>query len=50
MFEWNVEDIKLLNQKGNIIIGKEKIYNCESDVSREDKIEFVDKMRDGKLS
>lgn len=43
MFEWNVEDLKLLNQGSSI---KEKIYNCESDVKREDKITFVDKMQD----
>ena len=46
MFEWNVEDMKLLNQKSSVMIGKEKIYNCESDVKREDKITFVDKMQD----
>lgn len=50
MFEWNVEDMKLLNQKSSVMIGKEKIYNCESDVKREDKIMFVDKMQDNKLS
>lgn len=50
MFEWNVEDMRLLNQKGNILIGKEKIYNEESMTSRENKIAFVDKMQDGKLS
>lgn len=50
MFGWNVEDMKLLNQKCNILIGKEKIYNCENEVSREEKIKFVDKMKDGKLS
>ena len=47
MFEWNVEDLKLLNQGSSI---KEKIYNCESDVKREDKITFVDKMQDNELS
>lgn len=50
MFEWNVEDMKLLNQESSVMIGKEKIYNCESDVKREDKITFVDKMQDNKLS
>lgn len=50
MFEWNVEDMKLLNQESSVMIGKEKIYNCESDVKREDKITFVDKMQDKKLS
>ena len=50
MFEWNVEDMKLLNQKSSMIIGKEKIYNCEQDTTKEDKIAFVDKMQDNKLS
>jgi hypothetical protein len=50
MFIWKVEDMVLLNQKGGIFFGKEKIYNCESQVSREDKIVFVDSLHDGKLS
>ena len=33
MFEWKVEDMKLLNQKDEIFLGKEKIYDCESEVS-----------------
>lgn len=50
MFEWKVEDMVLLNQKGGIFFGKEKIYDCEHKVSREDKIAFVDSLQDGKLS
>ncbi len=50
MFEWKVEDMVLLNQKGGIFRGREKIYNCENETSREDKIAFVDSMQDGKLS
>lgn len=50
MFIWNVEDMALLNQNFTICIGNEKIYNCEREISREDKIAFVDKMNDGKLS
>lgn len=50
MFKWNIEDMILLNQKHRTFIGKEKIYNCESEVSREDKIAFVDSLQDGKLS
>jgi len=50
MFEWKLEEMKLLNEKGGIFFGGEKIYNCEHTVSREDKIAFVDKMQDGKLS
>ena len=50
MFEWKVEDMVLMNQKSGLFLGKEKIYNCESKVSREDKIAFVDNFQDGKLS
>lgn len=50
MFTWNVEDMVLLNQKSTIYIGDKKIYNCEYEVSREDKIAFVDSMQDGKCS
>ena len=50
MFEWKVEDMVLLNQKGGVFLGKEKIYDCEHKVSREDKIAFVDGLQDGKLS
>ena len=50
MFEWKIEELKLYHQKGGIILGKEKIYDCEYTVSREDKIAFVDGLQDGKLS
>lgn len=48
MFEWKVEEQKLTKHK-NIINGK-TVYACESTISREDKIAFVDSMQDGKLS
>lgn len=50
MFEWKVEEMELMNEKGGIFLGKEKIFDCESKTSREDKIAFVDSMTDGKLS
>ena len=50
MFEWKIEELKLYHQKGGIILGKEKIYDCEHTVSREDKIAFIDGLKDGKLS
>lgn len=50
MFEWNVEDMSLLNEKCKFYIGKNRIYACEDKVSREDKIEFLDRMNDGKMS
>ena len=50
MFEWIVEDMVLLNQKGGVFLCKEKIYDCEHKVSREDKIAFEDSFQEGKLS
>ena len=50
MFNWKIEDMILYNQKGGTILGKEKIYDCEHKVSREDKIAFVDSQQDGRLS
>ncbi|WP_346961348.1 hypothetical protein [Clostridium sp.] len=48
--KWKVEDLKLYNQKSGLFIGKEKIYECESEVIREEKISFVDSFQDNKLS
>lgn len=52
MFEWKVEEMKLMNNHNDIYGGKYKtnVYSCESSVSRDDKIAFVDSMQDGKLS
>jgi len=53
MFEWKMEDMKLYNEskeKGGTEFCQEIIYECENKVSRKDKIAFVDKMQDGKLS
>lgn len=50
MFEWKVEDLKLLNEKCNVYLEKEKIYDCENKLSRKEKIEFVDKNINNKLS
>lgn len=48
MFEWKVEDMRLTED--NYTIGNAKHYHCESKVSREDKIAFVDSLTDGRLS
>lgn len=61
MFEWKVEEMVLT--KNNKIIEvprkitcngikteKIRVYTCEEEVSREDKIAFVDSFTDGKLS
>lgn len=50
MFTWDEKELKLFNQKDNFFINNEKIYDCENATSREDKIEFVDAMQNGKLS
>lgn len=46
MFEWKVEDMKLMNE--NLL--SRTYFPCERTTSREDKIEFVDSLQDGKLS
>lgn len=52
MFEWKVEEMALMNNHADRHNGRYKtaLYACESFVSREDKITFVDSMTDGKLS
>lgn len=50
MFTWKVEELKLRNEKANNYAGKERIFNCESELTREEKIAFVDSMQNGKLS
>lgn len=49
-FEWNVEEMALINNNSNVIHKGRKIYNFEGALTREDKIAFVDKIHDGKLS
>lgn len=50
MFEWKVEELRLLNDKSTEKENGRRIYSFERGVSKEDKIEFIDKMNDGKLS
>lgn len=50
MFEWHVKDMKLMNEKGRMFFGDERIYMCEAFVPRDEKIAFVDFMQAGKLS
>lgn len=50
MFTWKVEDMALMNERGRIIIGSERIYGAESKTSREEKILFVDSFNECKLS
>lgn len=49
-YKWNVEDMQLMNEKCNIFIDGNKIYNIETELSREEKIEFLDRMNDDKIS
>lgn len=49
MFDWKVEELKLINGKKKYI-GRQQIYAIEDEVSRDDKISFVDSRTDGKLS
>lgn len=52
MFEWKIEEMSLMNNCADVYDGRYKttVYACESSVSREEKIAFVDSMTDGKLS
>lgn len=49
MFKWSVEEQALSNE-GALVVGNERIFDCERKVSRKDKIAFVDSMQDGKCS
>ena len=46
MFEWRVEEMRLRNERQHF----NKVYDLEYNISREDKIAFVDQMQDGKMS
>lgn len=54
MFEWKVEEMALMNSKKSEYLGYRKgnatLFDCESSLSREDKIFFIDSMQDGKMS
>ncbi len=46
MFEWKVEDMKLMNET---LLGG-TYFPCERTTSREDKIKFVDSLQNGELN
>lgn len=48
MFKWTVEAMELMNH--NVKINNKPFFSAENTTSREDKIEFVDKMNDGALT
>lgn len=50
MFEWKVEEMKLMETKSFNLVSGKKIYKCEETVPRKEKIAFVDSLHDGKLS
>ena len=50
MFKWNVEEMKLTKERENAIFPNKHIWSCEHEVSREDKIKFVDEHNEGRLS
>lgn len=50
MFIWIMEDMELLNQKDGVFVGDEMIYDCETMLCTQDKIDFIDKMQEGKMS
>lgn len=54
MFEWKVEEMALMNSKKSEYLGFHRgnatLFDCESSLSKEDKISFIDSMQDGKMS
>lgn len=50
MFEWKVEDMALMDPKNSVVISGRKVYHCELETCRDDKLAFVDSMTDGRLS
>ena len=44
MFTWKVEDMVLMNEESFVYKGATRIFNCELELSREEKIAFVDSM------
>lgn len=49
MFEWKVEEMKLMVSDAKYGY-RTKIYHVEDELTREEKIQFVDSLHDGKLS
>ena len=51
MFEWNIESLELKKEYDNHLpkYGKH-VFSCETKTSREDKIDFLDRMQNGKMS
>lgn len=49
-FTWKVEDLALMNEKSKFYIGNEKVYKVEDELTRQEKIEFLDSMNDGLTS
>lgn len=49
MFEWKVEEMKLMNDRKRNYDGK-VIFSFERDICTEDKIQFVDSMNNGELT
>lgn len=49
MFEYDIKELKFYNESKSKDMYTQP-FNCEPEVSREDKIAFVDSMQDGKLS
>lgn len=50
MFEWKVEEMKLLQERPITYTGKDFPFFCESATTKEDKIQFIDSITDGKMT
>lgn len=43
MIDYKVEDLKLLNRKATTFIGKDRLFDWETEFSQEEKLQFIDK-------
>lgn len=49
MFDWKVEQLALLKEKGNRMVPKGFKFNCENTLSQQEKIAFVNQRTNGSL-
>ena len=50
MFEWKVEAMKLLQERPINYSGKDFPFNCELELSQEEKIQFIDSIENGRMT
>lgn len=51
MFEWKIENLELKKEYDHRLLRSGKhVFSCEAKTSRKDKIDFLDRMQNGKMS